>query len=170
MTTPNLTAGELKILQLSIYCYETQPKIDYKKLMEIGGYKTVASATTVYSAARKKLLAGVADGQVGGPAPAPSKKRSKAAVDGDDDETPPAKKRGRKPKVKDFDGATEDFDDEHPPAKKRGRKPKVKEVEVVADGSDDKEGDLKNDTVKRDDEDEMPSSIKEEPDANDADE
>ena len=32
-------------------------KVDYKKLQEVGGYKTPASATAVYLAAKKKMFA-----------------------------------------------------------------------------------------------------------------
>ncbi|KAK4974742.1 hypothetical protein LTR66_011054 [Elasticomyces elasticus] len=138
-TFATLTAAEQKVLSLAFQCFEAMPKVDYKKLADIGGYKTAASATTCYIAARKKLLAQAAvnaapfgGNKEDGSTTTTIKAAAAAATDEDDDEehaataAPAAKKRGRAPA-----SPSQDVSEAVP--KKRGRMNRAqKEVEAEA--------------------------------------
>ncbi|KAI7278896.1 hypothetical protein KC343_g7075 [Hortaea werneckii] len=61
----NLTPSDLKLLNLIWQCLEGDaPKVDNKKLAQLGGYKTAASANTCWYNLRKKLFASQ-DGSAG---------------------------------------------------------------------------------------------------------
>ncbi|KAF7198076.1 hypothetical protein HII31_00432 [Pseudocercospora fuligena] len=103
----NLTEQQKNLLFKALfYCVDAEPKINYQKLAEMGGYKTAASATTAYHNARKNAQAGMGGDVADSPAPkktkgAAGKKRAASTDGGDDeenlDETKPAtKKRGGK--------------------------------------------------------------------------
>ncbi|KXT02977.1 hypothetical protein AC578_10586 [Pseudocercospora eumusae] len=103
----NLTEQQKNLLFKALfYCVDAEPKINYQKLAEMGGYKTAASATTAYHNARKNAQAGMGSDVAGSPAPKNTKgaagKKRAASTDGGDDEenleeTKPApKKRGGK--------------------------------------------------------------------------
>ncbi|KAF2275798.1 uncharacterized protein EI97DRAFT_55601 [Westerdykella ornata] len=125
-TGQKFSAREQEILALAWQCFETEPKIDYKKFAQLAGY-TEGSAKTIMGTLRRKLkdhAAGVAPSTPSTPkkkatagATTPSKKRGPSnGLDGPDDldgdesptkktKTPKAAKgRGKK--------ATTDTDDE----------------------------------------------------------
>ncbi|KAI7090183.1 hypothetical protein KC356_g1747 [Hortaea werneckii] len=57
-STVNLTPSDLKLLNLIWQCLDGDtPKVDNKKLAQLGGYKTAASANTCWYNLRKKLFA-----------------------------------------------------------------------------------------------------------------
>ncbi|KAK4993376.1 hypothetical protein LTR66_006033 [Elasticomyces elasticus] len=142
-TFATLTAAEQKVLSLAFQCFEAMPKVDYKKLADLGGYKTAASATACYIAARKKLLAQVAvnaapsDGKTEDGLTATTSKAAAAAGTAEDDDEEHAattasamKKRGRAPA-----SPSEDVTEAVP--KKRGRMTKAqKEAEADAGAAD----------------------------------
>ncbi|KJX98758.1 hypothetical protein TI39_contig392g00001 [Zymoseptoria brevis] len=74
----NLTIGEQNILTLAWHCFTEMPKIDTKKLAQVGGFKNAASANAMLCPARKKLLAALAKIAEG----------TGGEADGDDDAVP----------------------------------------------------------------------------------
>ncbi|KAK4549121.1 hypothetical protein LTR36_007578 [Oleoguttula mirabilis] len=56
MAALKLTAGETKLLPLAFECFEAPPKVDSKKLAELGGYKNAASANTCWYNLKNKLV------------------------------------------------------------------------------------------------------------------
>lgn len=98
-----LTAAEQKLLALAWQCSENVPKVDLKKLAQLGNYKNPASANTCWYNLKKKLFADeVAGDGTPGAAKTTPKKRANENLSSDD-ATP--KKRGRKPKaVKEEEG------------------------------------------------------------------
>ncbi|KAI7287615.1 hypothetical protein KC345_g335 [Hortaea werneckii] len=65
-TPVNLTPSDLKLLNLIWQCLDGDaPKVDNKKLAQLGGYKTAASANTCWYNLRKKLFASQDDGSAG---------------------------------------------------------------------------------------------------------
>ncbi|KAE8355630.1 hypothetical protein BDV28DRAFT_145955 [Aspergillus coremiiformis] len=50
-----LTNSEQKVLLLGILCTDESNKLDYEKLATYGGYKNIASASTTYRSAKRKL-------------------------------------------------------------------------------------------------------------------
>ncbi|KAK3702807.1 hypothetical protein LTR37_014791 [Vermiconidia calcicola] len=55
--TTALSEREREILVLAWESFKNQPQVDYAKLKELGGFKTVASANSSFLAAKKKMLA-----------------------------------------------------------------------------------------------------------------
>ncbi|EME39919.1 hypothetical protein DOTSEDRAFT_27864 [Dothistroma septosporum NZE10] len=97
-----LTDGELKVLQLAWQCFTQDPKVDYEKLASLGGWKNKNTAAAIYSAAKKKMLAG-------SDAPAPKSAPKKRAAAGD---AGVPKKRGRKARTESAVVNTEGDDEE----------------------------------------------------------
>ncbi|KAK5173016.1 uncharacterized protein LTR77_003138 [Saxophila tyrrhenica] len=52
----NLTENDRKLLVNAWNCFKTTPSVDNTRLQTMGNYKTPASATACYLAARKKML------------------------------------------------------------------------------------------------------------------
>ncbi|KAK5135037.1 hypothetical protein LTR08_005697 [Meristemomyces frigidus] len=87
--TLNLTSADHKLLDLVWQCFESVPKVDVKKLAELGGYKTPASANSCWYALKKKLFP--ADGSLGSTTASPKsspKKRAHRGVGGEGLPTP----------------------------------------------------------------------------------
>ncbi|KAI7182965.1 hypothetical protein KC316_g9331 [Hortaea werneckii] len=86
----NLTPADLKLLNLFWQCLDGEtPKVDNKKLAQLGGYKTAASANTCWYNLRKKLFAS----QDGNPATGTAAAASPAA--GKVRSSPTKKKKGK---------------------------------------------------------------------------
>ncbi|KAK4552752.1 hypothetical protein LTR86_010086 [Recurvomyces mirabilis] len=132
---PSFTDKDQQFLINVVRCFEggSWPKIDYKKLAPISGYKTTASATTAWHNLRKKLEAGQSRpaGEVGG------EDEGEAAPEVE--KTPAKKTGGRKRAVKTEEEEGEDEVAKEASPKKRGRKARV-EV-AVATAADEEGGD-----------------------------
>ncbi|KAI6808816.1 hypothetical protein KC332_g12926 [Hortaea werneckii] len=162
-TPVNLTPSDLKLLNLIWQCLDGDaPKVDNKKLAQLGGYKTAASANTCWHNLRKKLFASQ-DGSAGADAGAgtgtaspggkvrntPTKKKGKG--DGVGASSPAGKTEapggsmsgsGRKKRAVDCDDdATASAMDETPSKKLKGREAMIEEGSealstIAAVGSD----------------------------------
>ncbi|KAI7209029.1 hypothetical protein KC333_g8905 [Hortaea werneckii] len=88
----NLTPADLKLLNLIWQCLDGEtPKVDNKKLAQLGGYKTTASANTCWYNLRKKLFASQ-DGSAAAPGTAAAGSVSSSPV-GKVRSTPTRKKK-----------------------------------------------------------------------------
>ncbi|KAH8204130.1 hypothetical protein TruAng_001682 [Truncatella angustata] len=52
-----LSVRDLELASLAWQCFENEPKMNYKKFAEVGGFKNTNSATAVWATVKKKLLA-----------------------------------------------------------------------------------------------------------------
>ncbi|KAK3677431.1 hypothetical protein LTR78_002969 [Recurvomyces mirabilis] len=130
---PSFSEKDQQFLTNVVQCFEggSWPKIDYKKLAPLSGYKTPASATTAWHNLRKKLEAGQSRGEGEGE----GEGEAAAKIE----KTPAKKPGGRKRAVKSEEEEGEDEVANEASPKKRGRKAKV-EV-VVATAADEEGGD-----------------------------
>ncbi|KAI6885915.1 hypothetical protein KC363_g6928 [Hortaea werneckii] len=164
-STVNLTPSDLKLLNLIWQCLDGDtPKVDNKKLAQLGGYKTAASANTCWYNLRKKLFAsqdgsaaagGTTAGTASSPSPAgkvrstPTKKKGKS--DGIGISSPAGKAEaggaktpgsGRKKRAVDCDDdAAASAMDETPSKKLKGQEALIEEGSealstIAAAGSD----------------------------------
>ncbi|RMX78732.1 hypothetical protein D0869_08849 [Hortaea werneckii] len=148
----NLTPADLKLLNLIWQCLDGDaPKVDNKKLAQLGGYKTTASANTCWYNLRKKLFASQDGNSATGPGTAaagsvssspvgkvrstPTKKKGKSDAAG---LASPASKNGtgsgrmsggaKKKRAVDYDDdATASAMDETPSKKLKGQKTMMEE-------------------------------------------
>ncbi|KAI7547674.1 hypothetical protein KC331_g4875 [Hortaea werneckii] len=149
-TTVNLTPADLKLLNLIWQCLDGEtPKVDNKKLAQLGGYKTTASANTCWYNLRKKLFASQdgnsATGTAATASPAAGKVRSsptkkkKAKSDGAGLASPAGKTEagkggmsgsGKKKRAADFDDNSTVAADDTPSKKLKGQ------AAVIEEGSE----------------------------------
>ncbi|KAF2994867.1 hypothetical protein E8E14_000659 [Neopestalotiopsis sp. 37M] len=92
---PVLTARETELAGLVWQCFEIEPKVNFKKLAELAGFKNAATASACWGPAKKKLMANAG---IITPTRTPTTKRSAAtlAAAGTDDQqqsTPTKKPR-----------------------------------------------------------------------------
>ncbi|KAI7331563.1 hypothetical protein KC315_g5065 [Hortaea werneckii] len=91
--TVNLTPADLKLLNLIWQCLDGEtPKVDNKKLAQLGGYKTTASANTCWYNLRKKLFASQ-DGSAAAPGTAAAGSASSSPAAGKVRSSPTKKKK-----------------------------------------------------------------------------
>ncbi|KAK6418348.1 hypothetical protein LTR95_017200 [Oleoguttula sp. CCFEE 5521] len=122
------TDHERKLMALAWQCFDTKPKVDYKKLAGLAGMTNPVSASNAWSKICKKIEAQAGATGDGTPAATPKvargKKRSKSEnakedEDAEDDEESPTKKtkpatkgkRGTKVKVKQEGSVSPEKDD-----------------------------------------------------------
>ncbi|KAK6086027.1 hypothetical protein SCUP515_00387 [Seiridium cupressi] len=99
---PKMSARDLELAGLVWQCFETDPKVDYKKLAEIAGFKNPATASACWLPVKKKLMAAASGATKATPKSA-KRKKDEAAHEDEEEETSTKKVRAKastKPKTK----------------------------------------------------------------------